>query len=122
VLREHQARFLLERAEQLAGRELKQIRGKLKTKRQVRHGIWELVLLDAASRLGKINYEPDTSKACADTLLDINGGVWLEAAYLEARHTDVLNRQETFTAELHKTAIEFGPPSALLLQVPKSKT
>lgn len=110
MLREHQVRFLLQSAERLTGRELTQIRGKLRSKTQVRHAIWELVLLDAASRLGKVEYEPlGDETTCPDILVNVSGGgVWLEAAYLEPRHADVLARQEAFTLELHSAAKERG--------------
>ena len=51
-------RFLLEHCERIVGHDLAQIRGNLKSKEQARHAIWELLLMDAAAELGKIEYEP----------------------------------------------------------------
>ncbi len=103
MLAEHQVRFLLERCEKLVGKELTQIRGNLRSKRHVRHAIWELILMDAAAEIGPVEYEPLTAGGRAlDIFLDVEGGIWLEAAFLEPRFRDVLERQEMFTERLRK--------------------
>ena len=109
MLREHQVRFLLEHGERIVGFPLTQIRGKLKTKRQVRHAIWELVLLDSASELGPVAYEPKSATGVSpDLYLNVDSGIWLEAAYLEPRHAETLARQEAFTNHIRKTSRDAG--------------
>jgi hypothetical protein len=109
VLAEHQVRFLLERCEEIVGRELKQLRGNLRSKRHVRAAIWELILIDAAAELGSMKYETATPGGRAlDIFLDMDGGLWIEAAFLEPRFAEVLERQEKFTQRLRKAEKEAG--------------
>ncbi|HEY0142234.1 MAG TPA: hypothetical protein VGF48_15155 [Thermoanaerobaculia bacterium] len=111
MLAEHQVRFLLEHCEAILGQELKQLRGNLRSKRHVRAAIWELILIDAAAELGSVKYEPATPSGKAlDIFLDVDGGLWIEAAFLEPRFAEVLERQETFTQRLRKTEKEAGIP------------
>ena len=96
MLREHQVHFLLNHCETLVGHELSQIRGKLKSKTQARHAIWELILLDSASAVAPVAYEPLQGEKSPDIFLDVGGGIWLEAAYLEPRLQNAEARKEAF--------------------------
>lgn len=109
VLAEHQVRFLLEHCEEILGQELKQLRGNLQSKLHVRPAIWELILIDAAAELGPVKYEAATPGGKAlDIFLDVDGGLWIEAAFLEPRFAEVLDRQEKFTQRLRKAEREAG--------------
>jgi hypothetical protein len=109
MLAEHQVRFLLEHCEEILGRELKQLRGNLRSKLHVRAAIWELILIDAAAELGPVKYEEATPGGKAlDIFLDMDGGLWIEAAFLEPRFTEILERQEKFTQRLRKAEREAG--------------
>ena len=109
MLAEHQVRFLLEHCEEILGQELKQLRGNLRSELHVRPAIWELILIDAAAELGPVRYEAATPGGKAlDIFLDVDGGLWIEAAFLEPRFAEVLERQEKFTQRLRKAEREAG--------------
>jgi len=89
MLIEEQAAALLNRCENLLGIELRQTRGNLRRASSRAAAVWELLVIEAASRLGSIEYEPHPG-ASPDVRLRIKQGraIWLEAAYLYPRFWD----------------------------------
>ncbi len=98
MLAEHQVIYLLDEAERTIGRRLDSIRGRLRSKLHVRPAIWELILIDALTRIGKIDYErPTRSGQTPDLFVETaNGPCWFEAAYLHPRFARLEERQDLF--------------------------
>jgi hypothetical protein len=55
-----------------------------------------LILLDSASAVAPVAYEPLEGEKSPDIFLDVGGGIWLEAAYLEPRLQNAEARKEAF--------------------------
>ena len=86
MLREEQAAELLRRCESVTGQHLKQVRGNLKKAESRASAIWELLVLEEVSRIGKVEYEPH-KEGSPDILLSLTGGrkIWIEVAFLYPR-------------------------------------
>lgn len=95
MLLEEQVAELLQRCEKLLGHELRQVRGNLQEPQNRAAAVWELLVTEAASRLGSIQYEPDPG-GCPDIKLQLPCGraVWLEATYLYPRFWDEERRTD----------------------------
>jgi hypothetical protein len=89
MLLEEQAAELLKRCENLVGFELRQVRGNLRNAGTRAAAVWELLVMDASSALGSIEYEPNPGGS-PDIRLRIGeeGPIWLEATYLYPRFWD----------------------------------
>lgn len=85
MLKEEQAAELLRRCEVLAGFTLPQVRGRLRNAASRAAAVWELLVVDAASRIGKVEYESPSGGP--DIRLQMPSGrwVWIEVAYLYPR-------------------------------------
>ncbi|MBT9524817.1 MAG: hypothetical protein IV105_06125 [Rhizobacter sp.] len=85
MLYEEQAAELLKRCEALAGRRLVQVRGNLQRASTRAEAVWELLVLEAASHLGKVECEGPAGGP--DIRLLMPSGRWLaiEVTYLHPR-------------------------------------
>jgi hypothetical protein len=102
MLHEEQIVDLLQRCEAIIGRSLQEIRGKLDKPDNRAAAAWELIVIDAISELGRLQYEP-TGDGSPDLLLTPSGGrdLWVEIAYLyprfwQAEQASILVRQWIF--------------------------
>ena len=86
MLKEEQAAALLIRCEELTGQRLNQTRGNLRNAETRSSAIWELLVIEECSRIGKIKYEP-LEGGSPDILLELtnNNKIWVEAAFLHHR-------------------------------------
>jgi hypothetical protein len=111
MLIEEQAAALLTRCEKLLGIELRQIRGNLRRASSRAAAVWELLVMEAASHLGLIEYEPHPG-ASPDIRLRIKQGraIWLEAAYLYPRFWDEERRSDAVMRWLLAEAERRGLP------------
>ena len=86
MLREEQVAELLTRVEQILGKELPQIRGNLRVPENRAAAVWELLVIEAASYLGQIEYEPEPGGSPDIRLHPPKGRkFWIEVAYLYPR-------------------------------------
>jgi hypothetical protein len=86
MLREEQAAELLKRCESVTGKRLAQIRGNLQRAESRASAVWELLVIEETSRIGKVEYEPYEGGS-PDILLHLPGGreIWIEVAYIYPR-------------------------------------
>lgn len=83
MLRNEQVVKLLKICEKLVGKELPQVRGHLSKDASRAPAIWELLVLEAASEIGEIEYEPIPGGSPDIHLQFPNGrGIWIEVAFL----------------------------------------
>jgi hypothetical protein len=95
---------LLARCEQGIGELLNQVRGNLGS-REWLGAVWELIVIDAALRIGHVSYEanvPSPGSGAPDLLLEFgNSRIWIEAAFLRTLHSappETLHQQPVFLA------------------------
>ncbi|WP_417498999.1 hypothetical protein [Methylophaga sp.] len=86
MLTEEQVVELLRRCELCVGHRLNMIRGNLINAETRSAAIWELLVLEEASRHGTVEYEP-LSGASPDILINLKSGgkIWIEVAFLYGR-------------------------------------
>ncbi len=86
MLLNEQAAELLKRCEKILGTELSQIRGNLSKAEGRAPAVWEMLVLEATSKLGKIEYEPHPGRSPDIKLhLPESRPVWIEVAFLYPR-------------------------------------
>ncbi|MCG9893037.1 MAG: hypothetical protein MH252_18440 [Thermosynechococcaceae cyanobacterium MS004] len=90
MLREEQAAELLKHCELIAGKRLEQVRGNLRNAETRAAAVWELLVLEEASRIGKVEYEPVAgciAGSSPDILLTLMNErkIWIEVAFLYPR-------------------------------------
>ena len=85
MLKEEQAAELLRRCEALAGSTLPQVRGRLRNATSRAAAVWELLVVDAAAQLGKVEYESPSGGPDIRLFLPSGRWVWIEVAYLYPR-------------------------------------
>jgi hypothetical protein len=112
LLKEEQVAELLKRVEQIMRKELPQIRGNLRNADTRDAAIWELLVLEAASYLGSIQYEPATGGS-PDVCLHPPQGrdIWIEAAFLHPRFWQKERQSNEVVQWLHEEAERRGIPS-----------
>lgn len=112
MLKEEQAAELLRRCEAIAGRELKQVRGNLRRASTRAEAVWELIVVEAAAQLGRVEYEP--IQGGPDIRLELPTSRWasLEVTYLHPRFDDEDRRSAMVAQWMHDAvaAIEPTPP------------
>ena len=83
MITEEQAAELLRRCEQIAGRKLTGLRGRLRSAEARVAAVWEMLVVDAAARLGPTEYE--SPEGGPDLRLKLPSGrwVWMEVAFLQ---------------------------------------
>jgi hypothetical protein len=86
MLKEEQVAELLTRCETVTGQRLEQIRGNLSSAETRSAAIWELVVLDASTKIGAVEYEPH-SDGSPDIRVTLPSGnlIWIEIAFLYPR-------------------------------------
>jgi hypothetical protein len=116
VLAEHQVRHLLDEGERRIGRRLDGIRGQLRSESNVRSAIWELVVIDAFSAVGAIDYERKTGMGkTPDLHVETQDcSFWVEAAFLHPRFADIEKRQDAFRRAVWNQERQIGIPAGTL--------
>jgi hypothetical protein len=112
MLIEEQAKELLIRCENIVGMKLRQTRGNLRSSTNRASAVWELIVLEAASKLGEIEYEPYFG-GCPDIRLCIpnHRPLWIEVAYLYPRFWKNERKSNNVVHWLFKEAGRFGIPA-----------
>lgn len=84
MLKDEQAVSLLRRAETVLQQQLPILRGHLAKAEHRSGALWELLVIDEASRLGQIDYEPHDAGRSPDLQLHLpnSRSIWLEATFL----------------------------------------
>lgn len=119
MLIEEQVIELLQKCERILGTQLSQIRGNLRKADTRSAAIWELLVLEAASNIGPIEYEPISGLSPDIKLLLPHGRtIWIEAAYLYPRFW----RQERQSSEIVKWLLSEArrrgiPPSKIFIRL-----
>lgn len=112
MLKEEQAAELLRRCEAVAGRQLKQVQGNLRNASTRAEAVWELIVAEAASQLGRVEYESE--QGGPDVRLALPTGRWvsIEATYLHPRFEDEEQRSSMLVSWMHEAAASLGqnPP------------
>lgn len=112
MLKEEQAAELLKRCETIAGRELKQIRGNLRRASTRAEAVWELIVVEAAAQIGRLEYE--STQGGPDIRLELPTGRWvsIEVTYLHPRFDNEEQRSAMVVRWLHDAAATIGanPP------------
>lgn len=112
MLKEDQAAELLARCERLLGRRLDQIRGNLRRAETRAAAVWELLCIDAFSRLGPIDHEPPGHASSPDMVLYVNDApLWIEAAFLYARFWESERRARTLLKWIYREAARLKIPA-----------
>jgi hypothetical protein len=107
-----QASELLKRCETILGTELFQIRGNLRKAESRASSVWELLVLEAAAELGKIEYEPHPGGS-PDIRLFLPGyrAIWIEVAFLYPRFWKEERKSNVVTNWIYSEAERRGIPS-----------
>lgn len=86
MIKEGQVVELLKRCEEITGQRLEQVRGNLSRAETRSAAIWELLVLDASTELGTVEYEPHADGS-PDIRVTLPSGekVWIEVAFLYPR-------------------------------------
>lgn len=109
MLKEAQAAELLRICEAVAGRELKQIRGNLRKASTRAEAVWELIVAEAASQLGCIEYESEQGGPDVRLALPTRRWVSIEATYLHPRFEDEEQRSSMLVSWMHEAAASLVP-------------
>lgn len=109
MLKEEQTAELLRRCEAIAGHELKQIRGNLRNASTRAEAIWELLVAEAAAKLGRVEFEP--VQGGPDIRLELPTGRWasIEVTYLRPRFEDEERRSSMVAQWMREAAASLGP-------------
>lgn len=112
MLKEEQAAELLRRCEAIAGRELKQVRGNLRKASTRAEAVWELIVVEAAAQIGRVEYE--STQGGPDIRLELPTGRWasIEVTYLHPRFDDEERRSAMVVKWMHDAVASIGmnPP------------
>lgn len=86
MIKEGQVVELLKRCEDITGRRLEQVRGNLSRAESRSAAIWELIVLDASTEIGAVEYEP-YADGSPDIRVTLPSGekIWIEVAFLYPR-------------------------------------
>lgn len=111
MLLEEQAAELLRRCESIVGRRLDQVRGNLRNAETRAAAVWELIVLEEASRVGEVEYEPEEG-ASPDIRLTLASGriLWIEVAFLYPRFWKEERQSNAVTAWITQEAIRRDIP------------
>jgi len=113
MLTEEQAAELLRRCEQVAGRQLTQIRGNLRRASTRAAAVWELLVLEAAAQLGDVRCESE--EGGPDVRLRLPTGRWasIEVAYLRPRFEDITRKSSMVARWMHESTARLSaqPPT-----------
>lgn len=111
MLVEEQVSALLAICEEIAGKKLPDVRGKLKKSASRVPAIWELLVIEEAARnASKIDYEPGYGSS-PDIRTNPGGRpLWLEATYLEPRFRKEQRHLELVTSWISDVFIQSNAP------------
>ncbi len=111
MLQEDQTAELLLWCEQELGVELRQIRGNLTKALTRASAVWELLVIEEASRLGKVQYEPD-AEGSPDLFIEFPNGrpVWIEIKYLARRYVKEEQQTQEVANWIFNEAKRLGVP------------
>jgi hypothetical protein len=114
LLYEEQAAELLRRCEALVGRTLHQVRGNLRKSSSRAEAVWELLVLEAVSQLGKVDHESATGGP--DIRLQMPSGRWvsIEVTYLHPRFEEEERRCRLVTRWMAEVERRIGPSRVAL--------
>ena len=109
MLKEEQAAELLARCEEAVGKQLLQVRGNLRNAVTRAAAVWELLVIEAAANIARIQYEPHPGVS-PDVLLTSPEGreIWIEAAYLYPRFWKNERKSEAVVRWIHHEAERFN--------------
>ncbi len=109
MLNEEQVAELLRICEAVSGRELKQNRGNLRKASTRAEAVWELIVAEAASQLGRVEYE--SVQGGPDIRLALPTGRWvsIEATYLHPRFEDEDQRSSMLVSWMHEAVVSLVP-------------
>lgn len=112
MLLEDQAAELLRRCEQRFGRRLDQIRGNLRVADTRAAAVWELLCIDAWSKVASIVYEP-TGHASSPDLVVTSGEatMWVEVAFLYPSSWKNDRRERELQRAIYKEVSRRGIPA-----------
>lgn len=112
MLLNEQAAELLKKCETIVGSELSQVRGNLQKAENRAAAVWELLVLEAASKMGEVKYEPHPG-ASPDIQLFLPGhrAVWIEVAFLYPRFWKEERKSIALTNWIFSEAERRGIPS-----------
>jgi len=110
MLKEEQAAELIRRCEALAGRLLPQLRGNLARASTRAEAVWEMLVVEAASHLGKV--ECESPEGGPDVRLWMPSGRWvsIEATYLHPRFENEEDRCRLVATWMNECERRLGPP------------
>jgi hypothetical protein len=112
MLLEEQAAELLNRCEKILGIRLTQVRGNLKKAETRIPAVWEMLVLEAASEIGQVEYEPEIGGS-PDIRLSLANSrpIWIEVAFLFPRFWKEERKSQEVVSWLHSEAKYRGIPS-----------
>lgn len=112
MLLNEQAAELLKRCEEIVGTQLSQVRGNLSKAESRASAVWELLVLEAASKIGQVEYEPHPGGS-PDIQLFLPGyrSVWIEVAFLYPRFWKEERKSIAVTNWIFSEAERRGIPS-----------
>jgi hypothetical protein len=88
MLKEEQAAELLRRCEAIADRRLDNLRGNLHRAETRAAAVWEMLVFEAISQLGHVEYEDPSGGPDVKLHFSGNRSVWIEIAYQNPRFED----------------------------------
>ena len=101
MLTEEQAAELLRSCERIAGRELRGLRGRLKSPEGRLAAVWEMLVVDAAAQLGTVEYESPAGGPDIRLKLPTGRWVWIEASFLQDHQSRPVARGIRAALERH---------------------
>lgn len=109
MLYEEQAAELLRRCEAIAGRSLPQVRGNLRKAPTRAEAVWEMLVLEAASKLGQVECEAPGGGPDIRLLMPTGRWVSIEVTYLHPRFEADEDRCSSVTHWMAAAEREIGP-------------
>src|SRR3989442_1484189 len=112
MLKEDQAAELLARCEQLLGRKLGQVRGNLRRAGTRAAAVWELLCIEAFSRVGPLEHEPPGHASSPDIVLRVaDAPLWIEVGFLYPRFWENERRGRALLGRIYKEADRLQIPA-----------
>lgn len=102
MLTDNQATELLKRCEKIAKRSLHEVRGNLTQPKTRASAVWELLVFEAFSTIGHVEYEPNRT-SCPDILVKSNGieELWVETTFLYPRFWENDRKMQDFVHHIY---------------------
>lgn len=114
---------LLRRCEAQLNRELSSVRGNLRQPAQQSAAVWELLVIDATSRVGPIQYEPLGSGPDIALVAHTGRDLFIEATYLYPRFLEEERRSQAVRKWIYTEASNRGiTPAKLFVRLDGERT